>query len=227
MKVLTEPVCPLLGTRADRNSHFGYPTREHQCYAHNRVSPLALDEQESLCLTPNHENCRFYLAHMSRQHATQKAGESLTRVSTPVPPWRPSALMIATAVLAFIVLCIGVAVLSGVPQSIAAAIIPTDTPTPTRVPTRTPTPTLTSTPTSTATSTRTSTPTPTVTPTATPFFYLVQPGDTLGAIATRFNVSVEALMAVNGITDPRLVRAGQQLLLPPNASLPQPSPTRK
>src|SRR5438128_912906 len=83
MKVLPEQICPLLGTRADRSMHFGYPTRENQCYAHNRVSPLALDEQETYCLGGNHVNCRFYLAHQSREHATQKAEESLSRVSTP------------------------------------------------------------------------------------------------------------------------------------------------
>jgi len=42
----------------------------------------------------------------------------------------------------------------------------------------------------------------------------VQRGDTLGAIARKFDVSVRDLMEVNGITDPRRVRAGQVLVIP-------------
>ncbi len=44
--------------------------------------------------------------------------------------------------------------------------------------------------------------------------YIVQPGDTLSSIAARFNVSLEDLMAANGITDPNLLSAGQQLIIP-------------
>jgi LysM repeat protein len=59
-------------------------------------------------------------------------------------------------------------------------------------------------------------------------FYLVQPGDNLGNIAFSFGVSIEDLMAINEITDPNLVQAGQRLLIPPSTvlvtSLP-PSPT--
>ncbi len=44
--------------------------------------------------------------------------------------------------------------------------------------------------------------------------YIVQPGDTLSSIASRFGVSVDDLMAANGITDPNLLSAGQQLVIP-------------
>jgi len=44
--------------------------------------------------------------------------------------------------------------------------------------------------------------------------YIVQPGDSLSIIAARFNVSLEALMEANGITDPNLLSAGQQLIIP-------------
>lgn len=81
--------------------------------------------------------------------------------------------------------------------------VPTLTPTPTAFPTARPT------------STPTATPLPTGTPTATPQrTYVVQPGDTLNAIALLFDVSVADLMQVNGITDPTRLQIGQVLVIP-------------
>lgn len=229
MKVQLEQVCPLLGTRADPNAHFAYPTLENACYAHNRVSPLTLEEQETLCLGPNHPTCRFYLAHQSRHLATQKAEEALTRVSTPKPPYRPGPLTIVFASLIFFVMCGGVLLLLGVPQSIALAVIPTNTPTRTPIPTRTPT----LTPVPPTDTPRPPTPTPTLTPTVpptpTPIVYVVQPGDALVNIAAKFGVSVQAIMDANGITDARAVRVGTRLIIPrPNTTpaAPQRTPTR-
>jgi LysM repeat protein len=44
--------------------------------------------------------------------------------------------------------------------------------------------------------------------------YEVQSGDTLGGIAVRFGVDMEALANRNGIEDPRRIRTGQQLIIP-------------
>jgi LysM repeat protein len=44
--------------------------------------------------------------------------------------------------------------------------------------------------------------------------YVVQAGDTLGAIAQRFGVTVEALKAANGIADENLITEGQVLVIP-------------
>ena len=44
--------------------------------------------------------------------------------------------------------------------------------------------------------------------------YTVQAGDSLLAIAERFGVSVDALMAANNITNPDLLRAGDELIIP-------------
>jgi murein DD-endopeptidase MepM/ murein hydrolase activator NlpD len=44
--------------------------------------------------------------------------------------------------------------------------------------------------------------------------YIVQSGDTLSSIALRFNVTVADLLAANNMTDPNLLAAGQQLIIP-------------
>ena len=43
--------------------------------------------------------------------------------------------------------------------------------------------------------------------------YIVQPGDTLSSIASRFNISIDALMAANSLTNANIF-AGQQLVIP-------------
>jgi LysM repeat protein len=57
-----------------------------------------------------------------------------------------------------------------------------------------------------------STATPTVTPT--PIVHVVQEGDTLGAIAFQYGVSVEAIQAANGIENPQFLRISQELIIP-------------
>ncbi len=47
--------------------------------------------------------------------------------------------------------------------------------------------------------------------------YTVQPGDSPAAIARRFGVTTQALMAANNISDPRKLRVGQELVLPSGA----------
>ena len=55
---------------------------------------------------------------------------------------------------------------------------------------------------------------PTVPPSPTPVTYKVRLGDTLYAIALQFDLSVEALMAANGLTDPNTLDTGQVLVIP-------------
>ena len=44
--------------------------------------------------------------------------------------------------------------------------------------------------------------------------HTVQPGETLAAIASRFGTTVQSLIATNGIDDPDLIRAGEQISVP-------------
>jgi LysM repeat protein len=56
------------------------------------------------------------------------------------------------------------------------------------------------------------TPTPTVTPT--PIIYVIKKGDTLLVIARQYGVTVAAIQEVNGITDPRRLSIGQEIIIP-------------
>jgi LysM repeat protein len=71
------------------------------------------------------------------------------------------------------------------------------------------------TPTAPASGPPTITPKPTKTPTPTSFVYVVQAGDTLSAIATKFNVTVQAILDANpDITDPNVIFVGQKIIIP-------------
>jgi LysM repeat protein len=60
----------------------------------------------------------------------------------------------------------------------------------------------------------TTTPPPTPTPPPATTTYVVQPGDTLGKIAQQFGKTVAELTALNNISNPNLIYAGQVLLIP-------------
>ena len=55
--------------------------------------------------------------------------------------------------------------------------------------------------------------------------YVVKPGDTPNQIARQFNISTDALLRANNITNPSALRAGATLVIPPE-STPTPPPTR-
>lgn len=54
--------------------------------------------------------------------------------------------------------------------------------------------------------------------------YTVRPGDTLSKIGARFGVSYQAIARANGIANPNLIFAGQQLTIPGRGSTPTPGP---
>uniref|UniRef100_UPI002ADE0E7C LysM peptidoglycan-binding domain-containing protein n=1 Tax=Tepidiforma sp. TaxID=2682230 RepID=UPI002ADE0E7C len=55
--------------------------------------------------------------------------------------------------------------------------------------------------------------------------YVVREGDTLGAIAEQFGLTVEELAAANGLADPDLIFPGQELRIPAPGASPSPTPT--
>lgn len=54
----------------------------------------------------------------------------------------------------------------------------------------------------------------TATPLPRPYIYVVRTGDNLTSIAQRFGVPLYELMRINRITDPDLLRVGQELIIP-------------
>jgi LysM repeat protein len=50
--------------------------------------------------------------------------------------------------------------------------------------------------------------------------YVVQPGDTMLVIATRYNIPIDDIMRANNITNPDFVFAGQRLVIPVQGSSP-------
>lgn len=73
------------------------------------------------------------------------------------------------------------------------------------------------------------TPAPTNTPSATPAprVHTVLAGESLGAIAQKYGVTLAELMAANGITDANRVSAGQQLTIPGEAKATPGAPTAR
>jgi LysM repeat protein len=85
------------------------------------------------------------------------------------------------------------------------------------------TPMPTTTPTSTASSSASPTPTSEPTPAATPELYRIKPGDTLGKIARKHDITVEELLAANPqITNPDHIEVGQIVVIPPPSQTPAP-----
>ncbi len=58
-----------------------------------------------------------------------------------------------------------------------------------------------------------------------PSSYVVQPGDSVGGIATAFGLKADDLAAYNNLDNPDRIAAGQQILIPPGATSTSTTPT--
>ena len=144
--------------------------------------------------------------------------QGVPRVPLPKIPWLPfrlpesvrlTVLMagIVTVLMLILVLWVVGPLLAQSPQQEKVVVLTT--------PAHFMLPTSTSTPTPTRTPTNTATVTPTPTETRIDIYHVVAVGENPGAIAARYGMSLEQLMEANNIEDPRRLRVGQALLVPP------------
>jgi LysM repeat protein len=210
-------------------------SRDHRCTAVAGADPVPVEIQRRRCLRPEHTTCSAFLAARSNEAAAPApAGRRRFVVTTPVVVERArrglgsgqslrssralrvgGILVVLVAVVAFAAArwpfgSAGTASASPTPSpTLVATARPTARPTPSATPPPSPTPV--PTPAATRTPRPTRSPKPTAVATRT---YTVKPGDTLSGIAARFGTTVAAIVKLNGITDPRLIRSGQVLKIP-------------
>jgi LysM repeat protein len=214
------------------------PSRDHRCAAFVPPAPLSPEKQTRLCLTKEHTACPTYLASLAARTARlgSTPGDRATRwglartttvIEDPggVQAWLLGAALdrrrwpaIPAVLLVTALFTLAVSGFGADPSSAVATAtpgVPTQPP-PTRAPaTAAP---ATAPPTS-APSSPTAAPTaaPTPLPTAaepTVRTYTVLPGDTLSAIAARFDTTVAALVNRNDLNNANNLRVGQVLVIP-------------
>ena len=100
----------------------------------------------------------------------------------------------------------GLATVTSAAPSLASA--------PAAAPSTTSTPAVSARPTSTARGSTSPAASPGATPAGSPRIHVVARGENLTTIATRYGVTVQAITAANGITDPNTIYAGQKLVIP-------------
>jgi LysM repeat protein len=218
------------------------PSRDHRCAAFVPSAPLSPEKQTRLCLTAEHTSCPTYLASLAARTARigSTSGDratrwGLARTTTVIEdPGGMRAWLVGAALdrrrwpaipAVLLVTTLATLALSGFGADLASSPGPTASPVPSQpAPTRPP---ATATP---ATATPTEAPTvassvapstapttaPTEPPTPTPEFriYRVLAGDTLSAIAARFDTTVSAIVNLNDLKSANSLRVGQRLKIP-------------
>jgi len=228
-------ICPFLALEADRRSAMAGYDPEHRCLAREDPPPVDRATQRARCLTDDHRTCEFYVqysAALAQQRRAPRPAPDARFISTrlilePDDGWRPIGLaarplrrrrLAMTGATLLVVGAAGAALSTRGFGLVTADSVPTPEPSaaPVGNATAKPTPSPTAIPTVRA-SVSVATPTPrapTPTPRSTPLTYVAQKGDSLSTIAARFGVTVQALMAANGLANPNLVNVGQVLVIP-------------
>jgi LysM repeat protein len=219
------------------------PSRDHRCAAFVPPAPLSPEKQTRLCLTTEHIACPTYLASLAARTARvgSTPGDratrwGLARTTTVIEdPGGVRAWLLGAALdrrrwpaipAVLLVTALATLAVSGFgadgPSSSAATASPgapttppsTSAPATAAAATAAPTAPPTSAPASpTAGPTAAPTPAPT---SAKPTFrtYTVESGDTLSAIAARFDTTVAAIVNLNDLNNANNLRVGQELLIP-------------
>jgi len=228
-------VCPYL-ISADGAWRSLRPHRDHRCGALSPAMVVAPEKQRALCLVDAHDSCATYKAARARARGT-RAGERAPQPLWPVARTAPvvieptrarlqglpgvpgrttgqvalGALMVVAFVAVVVARTSSPGPASTVPPASdpVASVLVTPSPTPRPTPSPSPSPS----------------PTPEPTPVASQATYKVKAGDTLQKIASHYGVKAAALMAANGIKDPKAIRVGQTLIIPVKApKSPTPAP---
>ena len=233
----TAAVCPYLMS-ADGRWRASTPTRDHRCTVVTPPALLAADKQRRLCLSPEHTSCSTYLAAVDPSATPSNTTRDDRRPTRAVTRTAPLVLdqgrvtislpalhlergagqggLVALMAVAFAAIVVA-RLSSGGPGFTPAQVGGDASASPTAVASRAPA----STPVASVAPSRTLVPTeveptpvpPTTTPAAETRTYKVRRGDTLGGIASEFGTTVAALMELNGIENPRVLKVGQVLKL--------------
>ena len=213
------------------------PSRDHRCAAFVPPAPLSPEKQTRLCLTAEHTACPTYLASLAAR--TARTGSTpgdratrwgLARTTTVIEdPGGVRALLLGAALdrrrwpaipAVLLVTALFTLAVSGFGADPSASVA-TATPGAPTMPPPTRAPATAAPPTAAATSAPASATAPTAAPTPVPTsarptfrIYRVRSGDTLSAIAARFDTTVAAIVNLNDLNSANNLRVGQELLIP-------------
>lgn len=238
-----ERICPFLAIESDGRTVVDGYDPDHRCRSDGTLEPLERAQQVGVCLGPSFRSCDRYLAAMkareplgavpspsadalfSQTRLVLDPDRQVRRLSgravTIGPSTRRWAVGGALATIGLVAVASGVA--GGLssfgdqrPSPTATARVLT-APDATSLPSAATTPTPRPSPSPTLPPTPAPTPRPTSTPTPDPQpearVHVVQPGDTLAAIAARYGTSVAAIQAANGLSGD-VITIGQELVIP-------------
>ena len=223
-----DPICPLLTLGGDPRVVAAVADPAHRCSATGALTLIDRDHQIRFCLGGAYESCDRYRRHLTEvgpvgaawgpgapdatYARTRLVVESAPRSVLPRPPARAWRVALVAALIILVGAAVGYVALGGV-GGLFTGPSPSQSPLPTATPLGSgqasglPAQSLSPTPLPTAT------PEPTPTPAPTPVTYIVQPGDTLNAIAARFGTTAQAIMTANGLTSD-VINPGQVLIIP-------------
>lgn len=220
-------VCPHLGLRGDPASCALFPRPDHACGVPG-APPPPLEWQAGYCLSQRHAECLYFRAHAAGQAAELPGRTRSFRSGRRLAVAGALAAACGLLGVAFAQGYISIDVSTAEPSPAATAGMaaaspaarggPSPAPAPTATPALSPaaSPTVTPEPTlaPTATPQPTATPSPVPSPSPRPETHVVAEGETLSEIAVRYGTTVEAIMELNGLTDPNTIPAGMVLRLP-------------